>query len=1145
MRADGAHLAPLRSPQPVLQQGVSVPADLCFHRGPLLAREILHEGQHRRHGVCSQHSARRGQTGRLRDGHARVHGQDGPGVVAPHPVERPAHGAAAVPLPGLQVGQQVIDVAYRLPAPLLADDLVLQHPDALRRLHGAVQHPLHVPDGGCKARIGCRVPQAPLYHVLALFQQNGLVALHALLQKAPALDGGIHLHALDLRRQRAPVYRDGVVVLHGGPVVAQQLHAGLVDEVRGVPPEKVLHVLAPCPVIVRHGVLYRLQNGVGHGDAVGAHQRPQHHGLAALVGSLDVALGVLGGVRQGEAAGHQVVAAVLVAQQHVQAAQLCVVQRHGIALAVLQADVHQLRPRPGKSFHLFQVFLAGHVGKQAFAFHEDLRLPPLAVVQHLPQLLHLAVFGVAAQAPEHSRAAQHVQLVAVHRALRLFKFFPETVALRVQHLVGGLHGHAVHFFGPRKGQGLVFRPDHVQRAGRNGLQHPQLVYRHGQIGAVLRLPDALAQPVPQLFGLVAVRQGLGFFQLLPQPVELCLLAGVHVVPQCLDQLFHAAVLPVGVDAGVHLSAAPDAVLQGGQLGQGVVVQHCHVRQLRYLSGLHDEALLYIFPGLRPQHHLVELGGIVPDAPFQFVRLPSFPGFLYPLFGQCLCHGHVLVPLLPGRFNGDRIPLGLLFLPRFGLALVLGFPFHNLVFLYQQLMLRPVGSPLLSGHLPGQIVDLRAQLSALQLYLVQHLLPGLLHPVLFGLPFSLVGLPQSSHLLVETRCCAHLCAQRFQILVELSFCPAHALDLGALAAAVFPHPVGKSLPLGLLHALQPLRHLSRPLLAAGGHGGHLPVVFQDALKHRLGIGHLRVAHDVADHPARQFHLGVLVFGSVRKPAHHLGLDGVVYVHQHVEPFRALHAGCARHARFLCRRAEECRSALLHAAHGPGAVHDGLVLFRRVAVPVSLCLPQLHAVAPGLGYRLCPASVPLYKLGLGFAVLVYRVGQVVQVGVFVPQLRVPVGRLIQHFACQRLGQSLRLGHVRALRAQILHQRPGLVCQLRPVGPAAVGLGPPDGKALESSVREPGVLRQAEELVQGVKGRSLLRQYPAGLPLLVLLGVPICLLGQLKAGGFLHRFVGSLAFVGGLCYTLFRRYFLGVCKGTQHRFRERCGGIFFFYW
>ena len=168
-------------------------------------------------------------------------------------------------------------------------------------------------------------------------------------------------------------------------------------------------------------------------------------------------------------------------------------------------------------------------------------------------------------------------------------------------------------------------------------------------------------------------------------------------------------------------------------------------------------------------------------------------------------------------------LGLFFLPRFGLALVLGLPLHDLVFLYQQLMLRPVGSPLLSGHLPGKIVDLGAHLLPLQLYLVQHLLSGLLHPALFGLPFPLVGLPQGGHLLVEPRCRAHLRAQRFQILVELPFCPAHALGLGALAAAVFPHPVGKSLPLGLLHTLQPLRHLSRPLLASGGHGGHLPVM----------------------------------------------------------------------------------------------------------------------------------------------------------------------------------------------------------------------------------------------------------------------------------------------------------------------------------
>ena len=155
-----------------------------------------------------------------------------------------------------------------------------------------------------------------------------------------------------------------------------------------------------------------------------------------------------------------------------------------------------------------------------------------------------------------------------------------------------------------------------------------------------------------------------------------------------------------------------------------------------------------------------------------------------------------------------------------------------------------------------------------------------------------------------------------------------------------------------------------------------------------------------------------------------------------------------------------------------------------------------MAPGLGYRLCPTSVPLYKLRLGFAVLVYRVGQVMQVGVLVPQLRVPVGGLVQYLARQRLGQSLRLGHVRALRAQILHQRPCLVCQLRPVGPAAVGLRPSDGEALEGSVREPGVLRQAEELVQGVKGRCLLRQYPAGLPLLVLLCLPVGLLGPLVA-------------------------------------------------
>ena len=164
-----------------------------------------------------------------------------------------------------------------------------------------------------------------------------------------------------------------------------------------------------------------------------------------------------------------------------------------------------------------------------------------------------------------------------------------------------------------------------------------------------------------------------------------------------------------------------------------------------------------------------------------------------------------------------------------------------------------------------------------------------------------------------------------------------------------------------------------------------------------------------------------------------------------------------------------------------------------------------MAPGLGYRLCPASVPLYKLRLGLAIFVYGVGQVMQFGVLVPKLRVSVGRLIQHFARQRLGQSLRLGHVRALRAQILHQRPRLVCQLHPVGPAAVGLRPPDGEAFQRGVREPGVLRQAEELVQGVKGRRLLRQYPAGLPLLVLLCLPVGLFGFLET--HIRQFVQDL--------------------------------------
>ena len=216
--------------------------------------------------------------------------------------------------------------------------------------------------------------------------------------------------------------------------------------------------------------------------------------------------------------------AVRVLQVHVQAAQLRVGQRHGIALGVLQANVHQLRAGAREPVHLLEVCFARHVVKEPGAFHDDLGLPPLSIVQHGGQLFHFAVFGVPAQHPEDSLRAQHIKVV-------LGQCIPDSaglVSLGGQHFQPGLLGKGVHFLGLGKAQGLVFGADHVQRPRRDGLQHPQLVHSHGQIGAVLRLSDTGLQPVPQHLGLFAVAQRLGLGQLLVQPVELGLFRVHHV-----------------------------------------------------------------------------------------------------------------------------------------------------------------------------------------------------------------------------------------------------------------------------------------------------------------------------------------------------------------------------------------------------------------------------------------------------------------------------------------------------------------------------------------------------------------------------------------------------------------------------------------
>ena len=60
----------------------------------------------------------------------------------------------------------------------------------------------------------------------------------------------------------------------------------------------------------------------------------------------------------------------------------------------------------------------------------------------------------------------------------------------------------------------------------------------------------------------------------------------------------------------------------------------------------------------------------------------------------------------------------------------------------------------------------------------------------------------------------------------------------------------------------------------------------------------------------------------------------------------------------------------------------------------------------------------------------------------------------------------------------------------------------------------------LRQGLDGRAVVRNGPAGLPLAVPLRIPVSLFGHLEPHRFLHRFVGSLAFGSILCYTVFSR-------------------------
>ena len=58
--ANAGQLSPLAAALAPFQQHVPVFRDLRLQHRPLLGREILHKGHHRRHGVAAQHGRRRG-----------------------------------------------------------------------------------------------------------------------------------------------------------------------------------------------------------------------------------------------------------------------------------------------------------------------------------------------------------------------------------------------------------------------------------------------------------------------------------------------------------------------------------------------------------------------------------------------------------------------------------------------------------------------------------------------------------------------------------------------------------------------------------------------------------------------------------------------------------------------------------------------------------------------------------------------------------------------------------------------------------------------------------------------------------------------------------------------------------------------------
>ena len=381
-------------------------------------------------------------------------------------------------------------------------------------------------------------------------------------------------------------------------------------------------------------------------------------------------------------------------------------QRHRLALAVHKANVHKLRPRARKLCHLLQVLLTGHVAELLLALNGDLGLPPLSVVQHPRQFLHLSVLGIPADHAEHPLRAQHIKVVLRQQVVQPVQRPTGVVALAGLHLSRRRHGDLVHLFRLCKAQRLVRGADHMQRAAGNGIQHPHLLQRQGQVGAFLGIPDPRFQPVAQHLRLLALRQRLSLCQLLPQLCKSCLLRGGHILPQRLDQHRHPALLPVlghGRGCTVRAHRAVDAVLQRRQPVHRPVVQHRLICQLRHLGCLHDQALLHILARARPQHQLVQRCRVALYAPPHLVHLPAFPRLLHPLFRQRFRHRNVLIPLLLRRLNGKGIPLRLLFGKSLPLAFALCLPLCDLVLLHDQRVLRRVRAPGLLPQLPRQLV----------------------------------------------------------------------------------------------------------------------------------------------------------------------------------------------------------------------------------------------------------------------------------------------------------------------------------------------------------------------------------------------------------------------------------------------------------